>query len=153
MDRSTFLIVGAIGGAVTLAVAMIIVSAFRPLSTLEMALWQLISLAAGLYGSFLLGRRAAREAAMELLRLHARPAVRRLLAIRESLRRLSLRVEEFRREESDPRLDVIQAIVVERITLGDSAIEDWRDVAPEDVDEAIRSWESRQPAIQRERES
>ena len=156
MDRTTVLIVGAIGGAVALAVAMIIVSAFRPLSTLETALWQLISLVAGLYGSYLLGRRAARDSAMDLLRLHARSAVRRLMAIRESLRRLSVRIEEFQHEEGDPRLDVIQAIVEERITLSDSAIEDWRDVAPEDADEAISSWESRlqsrQRSLQRERE-
>ena len=72
MDRTIVLIVGAIGGAIALAVAMIIVSAFRPLSTLETALWQLISLAAGLYGSYLLGQRAARESAMDLLRLHSR---------------------------------------------------------------------------------
>ena len=156
MDRTTVLIVGAIGGAVALAVAMIIVSAFRPLSTLETALWQLISLVAGLYGSYLLGRRAARDSAMDLLRLHARSAVRRLMAIRESLRRLSVRIEEFQREENDHRLDVIQAIVEERITLSDSAIEDWRDVAPEDADEAISLWESRlqsrQRSLQRERE-
>ena len=156
MDRTTVLIVGAIGGAVALAVAMIIVSAFRPLSTLETALWQLISLVAGLYGSYLLGRRAARDSAMDLLRLHARSAVRRLMAIRESLRRLSVRIEEFQREENDHRLDVIQAIVEERITLSDSAIEDWRDVAPEDADEAISLWESRlqsrQRSLQRESE-
>lgn len=142
MDRTTVLIVGAIGGAVALAVAMIVVSAFRPLSTLETALWQLISLAAGLYGSYLLGRRAAREAALEVVRLHARSAVRRLLAIRDSLRRLSARVEEFQRQERDPRLDVIQAIVEERIGIAESAIADWRDVASQDVDEAIRSREA-----------
>ena len=156
MDRTIVLIVGAIGGAIALAVAMIIVSAFRPLSTLETALWQLISLAAGLYGSYLLGQRAARESAMDLLRLHSRSAVRRLMAIRESLRRLSVRIEEFQHEERDPRMDVIQAIVEERITLSDSAIEDWRDVAAEDVDEAVSLWESRlqsrQRPLQRERE-
>ena len=138
MDRSTLLIVGAIGGAVALAVGMIVVSAFRPLSTLETALWQLISLSAGLFGSYLLGRRAAREAAMELISMHARSAVRRLLAIHDSLHRLSARMEDFQKEEADPRLAVIQAILDERIGIADSAIEDWRDVAPGDVDEAIR---------------
>lgn len=138
MDRSTILIAGAIGGAITLAVAMVIVSAFRPLSTLETALWQLISLTAGLFGSYMLGRRAAREAAMEVVRLHARSAVRRLLAIRDSLHRLSTRIEEFQQQEPDPRLSVIQAVVEERIGIAESAIADWRDVASEDVDEAIK---------------
>ncbi len=150
MDRTIVLIVGAIGGAIALAVAMIIVSAFRPLSTLETALWQLISLVAGLYGSYLLGRRAARDSAMDLLRLHARPAVRRLLAIRDSLRRLSARIEEFQLEDSDPRLEVIQAIVDERIRLGDSAVEDWRDVAAEEVDQVIGSWGGSQRSLHSE---
>ena len=142
MDRSTILIVGAIGSAVALAIGMIVVSAFRPLSTLETALWQLISLTAGLFGSYLLGRRAAREAAMEVVRMHARPAVRRLLAIRDSLLRLSAKVAEFQQEEEDPRLAIIQAIIEERIGIAESAVDDWRDVAAEDVDEAIRHRES-----------
>ena len=146
MERSTILIVGAIGGAVALAVAMVVVSAFRPLSTLETALWQLISLAAGLYGSYLLGRRAAREAAQELIRLHARSAVRRLLAIRDSLHRLGDRVREFQQEDPDPRLSVIQAIVEERIGIAESAVDDWRDVAAEDVEETIRLREANRPS-------
>ena len=109
MDRTTIVIVGAIGGAVVLSVGIVIISAFRPLSTLETALWQLITLAAGLYGSYLLGQKAARESAMDLLRLHARSAVRRLLAIRDSWHRLTHRIEELQRQERDPRLDVIQA--------------------------------------------
>ena len=141
MDRTTVLIVGAIGGAVALSVGMVIVSAFRPLSTLETALWQLITLAAGLYGSYLLGQRAARESAMDLLRLHARSAVRRLLAIRGSWHRLSHRIEEFQLEERDPKLDVIQAIVEERSTIADSAIEDWRDIAADEVDDVITLYE------------
>lgn len=141
MDRTTIVIIGAIGGAVVLSVGIVIVSAFRPLSTLETALWQLITLAAGLYGSYLLGQKAARESAMELLRLHARSAVRRLLAIRDSWHRLTHRIEELQREERDPRLDVIQAIVEERATIGDAAIEDWRDVAADEVDEVVSLWE------------
>ena len=138
---TTIVIVGAIGGAVVLSVGIVIVSAFRPLSTLETALWQLITLAAGLYGSYLLGQKAARESAMDLLRLHARSAVRRLLAIRGSWHRLSHRIEEFQVEERDPRLDVIQAIVEERSTIADSAIEDWRDIAADEVDEVIMLYE------------
>lgn len=151
MDRSTPVIVGAIGGAVALAIGMIVVSAFRPLSTLETALWQLISLTAGLFGSYLLGRRAAREAAMEMVRLHARPAVRRLLAIRDSLLRLSAKVEEFQREEQDPRLAIILAIVEERVGIAESAVDDWRDVASDDVDEAVKHRESHiRPGLERD---
>ncbi len=141
------MIVGAIGGAVALSVGMVIVSAFRPLTTLETALWQLISMVAGLYGSYHLGRRAAREAALDTLRLHSRSAVRRLLAIRNSLRRLSSRIEEFQQEGKDARLDIIQAIVDERVSLGDSAIEDWRDIAAEDVEIVLGSrGDSRPPS-------
>lgn len=129
-------------GAVVLAVAMVVVSAIRPLSTLELVLWQVVPLLLGLSGSYWFGRNAARDSARDVIRPHARSAVRSLLGLRDSLRALSHRIEDYRDEEADYRLDVIQAIVEEQMPVSDSAIEDWRDITPEDVAEIIRWWEN-----------
>lgn len=131
-----------IAGAIALAVTMVNVSATRPLSTLELVLWQVVSLLLGLYGSYRFGKNAARDSARDVIRPHARSAVRSLLGLRDSLRALSHRIEDYQDEEADYRLDVIQAIVEEQMPVSDSAIEDWRDITPEDVAEIIRWWEN-----------
>lgn len=132
-----------IAGAIALAVAMVNVSATRPLSTLELMLWQVVSLALGLWGSYWFGRNAAKDSARDVIRPHARSAVRSLLGLRDSLYRLSYRIEDCQYEDGTPELDIIQAIVEEQIPISDSAIEDWRDITPEDVAEIIRWWENK----------
>ena len=131
-----------VAGAIVLAVVMVNVSAERDLSTLELALWQVVSLLLGLGGSYWFGRNAARDSARDVIRPHARSAVRSLLGLRDSLRALSHRIEDYQDEGADYRLEVIQAIVEEQMPVSDSAIEDWRDITPEDVAEIIRWWEN-----------
>lgn len=131
-----------VAGAIAFAVAMVNISAIRPLSTLELILWQVVSLLLGLSGSYWFGRNAAKDSARDVIRPHARSAVRSLLGLRDSLRALSHRIEDYQDEEADYRLDVIQAIVEEQMPVSDSAIEDWRDITPEDVAEIIRWWEN-----------
>ena len=131
-----------VAGAIALAVVMVNVSAERDLSTLELILWQVVSLLLGLSGSYWFGRNAARDSARDVIRPHARSAVRSLLGLRDSLRALSHRIEDYQDEDADYRLEVIQAIVEEQMPVSDSAIEDWRDITPEDVAEIIRWWEN-----------
>ena len=131
-----------VAGAIVLAVVMVNVSAERKLSTLELALWQVVSLLLGLSGSYWFGRNAAKDSARDVIRPHARSAVRSLLGLRDSLRALSHRIEDYQDEDADYRLEVIQAIVEEQMPVSDSAIEDWRDITPEDVAEIIRWWEN-----------
>ena len=131
-----------VAGAVALAVVMVNVSAERELSTLELILWQVVSLLLGLSGSYWFGRNAARDSARDVIRPHARSAVRSLLGLRDSLRALSHRIEDYQDEDADYRLEIIQAIVEEQMPVSDSAIEDWRDITPEDVVEIIRWWEN-----------
>ena len=69
------------------------------------------------------------------MRLHARPVFRRVLDLYHSLYRLSVRVGEFRMQGASNELDVIQAIVDEQIITGESSLEDWRDIAPDVVEE------------------
>ena len=131
-----------VAGAIALAVVMVNVSAERDLSTLELILWQVVSLLLGLSGSYWFGRNAARDSARDVIRPHARSAVRSLLGLRDSLRALIHRIEDYQDEDADYRLEVIQAIVEEQMPVSDSAIEDWRDITPEDVAEIIRWWEN-----------
>lgn len=126
-------------GAIALAVIMVTVSAVRPLSTLELVLWQVVSLALGLYGSYRFGQTGARNAAQDIVRTHARAAVRRILSLRDSLYRLSSRIEGFKSQGDDRRLDVIQAIVDEQIPNSRYAVDDWRDLAPKDVEEILKT--------------
>ena len=127
--------------AVVVAVAMIATSATRPLTPLETTLFQLVTLGAGIAGSFLLGRASAAQAARDVIRPHARSALRQLLVLRDSLRRSSDKIEEFKASGDDPRLDIIQAILDEQIPMERSAIEDWRDIVPDDVEEVSKQWQ------------
>lgn len=127
-------------GAIALAIIMVTVSAVRPLSTLELVLWQVVSLSLGLYGSYRFGQNGAWSAARDIVRPHARSAIRRVLSLRNSLYLLSGRIEDYKLAGEDYRLDVIQAIVDEQIPTGGAAVEDWRDIVPEDVEEIIVQW-------------
>ncbi len=121
--------------------AMIVVSSIRELSQLEAVLFQVVTLTTGLLASYRFGQNAARDAAYDVIRPHARSALRSILALRDSLYRLSLRIEGFKNgNHTDHNLDLIQAIIAEQIPLAGSAVEDWRDVAKDDVDEVISTW-------------
>ena len=103
-------------------------------------MFQVMSLGVGLFGSFWLGRFSAMEAARDVVRPHARSALRTILLLRDSLYRLSIMIEEFKQDSDDVRLDKIQSVVNEQIPVGLSAVEDWRDIVPDDVDEVLKRW-------------
>ena len=114
------------------------VATTRTLTNLESVFLQSFSLLAGLGGSFIFGRQSAREAAREIIKPHARSAFRRLLSLYQSLSRVATTIESSQSDES-PEYPVIiakiEAIVVEQLTTADDALEDWRDIVPEDVKE------------------
>ena len=121
-------------------VTVIVLSSIRPLHPSVQYVFQAITLVAALLGSYRFGRNTAKEAAYDVIRPHARAALRRILTLRDSLFRLSIRIEDYKIDQYDVRLDVIQAIIDEQIPTGGSAVEDWRDIVPEDVDEILRAW-------------
>lgn len=116
------------------------VSSGRALSQLEVVMFEVLTLGLGVFGSFWFGRTSAMEAARDMVRPHARSALRTILALRDSLERLSGRIEEYKTEGADHRLDIIQAIVNEQMPICGSAVEDWHDIVPTDVDEVIKRW-------------
>ena len=109
----------------------------RVLTPLEGVILQLFTLLAGLGGSVILGHQSARKAAREIIKPHARSAFRRLLSLYQSLARVAATIDSSQDfespEENQVTLAKLEAIVVEQLASADDAIEDWKDIVPEDV--------------------
>lgn len=126
--------------SIAVAVFFLVVAIYRPLTGLENVLLQVFSLGIGLVGSYVLGRESARDVAKELIKPHARSAFRRLLSLYASLSRLALAIQTARPVSNSETLhssvlDKLEVIVTEQIATADDALEDWRDIVPEDVEE------------------
>lgn len=123
--------------AIVVSAIFIIVAAFRDLSALENTLLQVFSLGVGLVGSYILGQESARDAGREMMKPHARSAFRRLLSLTQSLSRLvqtmaTVRPSEGQNPQAAAIIDRLEGIVVEQITIAADALEDWRDVLPDE---------------------
>jgi len=123
--------------AIAVSAIFIIVATLRDLSALENTLLQVFSLGVGLIGSYILGQESAREAGREMMKPHARSAFRRLLSLTQSLSRLvqtmgSVRPEAAENAQAAAIVDRLEGIVVEQIAQAADALEDWRDVLPEE---------------------
>lgn len=141
-----------LGVGVTLTIALyVIVSAIRALTNVETALIWSVGLLLNLCGSFLLGRRSQREVAEERATVLARSALRRVVSLRDALQRLQDLIEEERNvlaERANARdlrvnemlevsfalqgLKNLFSVVTEHIATAEDAIEDWKDVAPQE---------------------
>ena len=147
-------------GSVVLGIVTVWVGTQENPSKLAVSLLQAITLVFGTVGSYILGQDASREAAVvsraaakESLRLPARSAFRRVLhlylalgrqraATRDQVANLSRLVESdgktIQLEHALASLVALDYIVVEQIGTGADALEDWRDLVPEEV-EAIEA--------------
>jgi hypothetical protein len=126
--------------SITVAIVFSVIASKRTLTQLESTLLQTFSLGAGLIGSFIFGKQSAKQAAKELIKPHARSAFRRLVFLYQSLSRLATAIEKGKQSNSSDKnegvvLDKLEAIVIEQIATADDALEDWRDIVPEDVEE------------------
>jgi hypothetical protein len=114
----------------------------RTLSSLEGVLLQLFILVSGLIGSFFIGKRFARDTAREIIKPHARSAFRRLLSLYTSLNRVLVEIQSSKNSVSvggnEIALQRLEAIVTMQIGTADDALEDWRDIIPEDVEELMQ---------------
>lgn len=133
--------------AIGISALVVYITTTRTLTTIESILWQVFVLTAGLAGSFIFGRQSAREAAREMIKPHARSAFRRLISLYESLSRASAEIQLLDNSESleDYRVAFakLDAIVTEQLNTADDALEDWRDIVPEDVEELKQKLESK----------
>ncbi|MDE0086756.1 MAG: hypothetical protein OXU23_13645 [Candidatus Poribacteria bacterium] len=129
------------------SVLLIYTTTTRALTAVESTIWQVFVLTAGLVGSFIFGQQSAKEAAREIIKPHARSAFRRLVSLYESLSRASTVIELTESSESSEDIRVtiakLDAIVTEQLNTADDALEDWRDIVPEDVEELKQKLESK----------
>lgn len=143
-----------VGVSVVLAAVTVFVGTRNPPNPLATALLQGITLVFGVYGSWILGIASARDAATEVIRPHARSAFRRMqnlyrglgrqeVAIQESLLRLeglsTTAAKTVHYEHVRSSMLLLRAMVTEQIATADDALDDWRDIVPEEVAEIERS--------------
>jgi len=128
--------------ALAISAFVLYITTQRTLNSVEGILWQVFVLTSGLAGSFIFGRQSAQAAAKEMIKPHARSAFRRLLSLYLSLSRAATAIESAQISDSHENYQValarLEEIVTEQLSTADDALEDWRDVVPEDIDELER---------------
>lgn len=121
------------------AVYFVYTATSRQLTDIEGVYLQAITWVTGIVASLVFGRMSSRAAAREVIRPHARSSFRRMISLYHSISRVANTVAEA--QESDNldtnsvALSRIEAIVVEQLSTADDAIEAWRDIVPEDVED------------------
>lgn len=115
------------------------ISTTRDLTYLELTISQILPLAVGLFGSYIFAQQSATKAGREIIKPYARSAFRRLLSLYMSISRVANIIEMSKNsEDSHGTLDKVEVIVREQLATADDALEDWRDIVPEEVDELSR---------------
>ena len=126
---------------------LVFIAATRSMTTLENVFLQGLSLVIGIGVSLFVSRQSAEKTAREIIKPHARSAFRRLVSLYESLSRASTEIQSLDNSESpeDYRVTIgkLDAIVTEQLSTADDALEDWRDIVPEDVEELKQKLESK----------
>ena len=124
----------------------VFISSQRVLSSLENILLQFIIFIFSFTGSYFIGRQSAKNAAQEIIKPHARSAFRRLLSLFRSLSRVATVIEESNNKHTETDYAIIlaklQAIIIEQLATADDALEDWKDIVPEDVAELTKNLKS-----------
>ena len=114
----------------------------RSYTNLESYFLQISIALVGLAGSYYFGRQSVREAAREIIKPHARSAFRRLVSLYRSISEVGRIIELSRNSESLDNYKVILAeikgIVFWQLITADDALEDWKDIVPEEVNELDR---------------
>ena len=139
MKKLKYIVPVLIGVSILALSGLVYIAATRNLSGLESVLMQIISLAIGIGVSFFVGRQSAQKAANEIIKPHARSAFRRLVSLYRSLQRAATTIEAAQGLEADEDHEValakLEVIVSAQLMTADDALEDWRDIVPEDVNE------------------
>lgn len=127
-------------------VGLVLIAATRSMTTIENVFLQALSLAIGIGVSLFISRQSAERTAREIIKPHARSAFRRLLSLYDSLSRAAKAIRSLDDSKSaeDYRVTfaMLNAIVIEQLSTADDALEDWRDIVPEDVEELKQKLQS-----------
>ena len=123
--------------AIGISALVVYTTTTRPLTAVEGILWQVFALTTGLAGSFIFGHQSAREAAKEIIMPHVQSAFRRLDTLYRSLSRAADVIESPQNTDSPEDYKValarLEEIIAQQLMTADDALEDWKDLAPEDV--------------------
>ena len=117
---------------IALAVFVVITSSKRALTSLEATLLQVVILGTGVWSTYLFSQKAARMAAKP----HARSAFRRVTSLYAGLFYLKKVIDLHRVRETEAPTQVvavIEAVVDQQVNTVADALEDWRDIVPEEV--------------------
>ena len=141
MKNTKYIVPVLIGLGILALIILVYIAATQELSSLGRVLLQIILLAISSAISLFAGQKSAREAAGEILKLHARSAFRRLLSLYQSLSRAATVIESAQSSKSDENYQVILArleeIVTEQLATADDALEGWNDIVPEDMEKLL----------------
>lgn len=113
----------------------------NPKERIELSL-QLLGIAAGLVGTAWGARVSARDSGREYIKAHARPAFRQLVILYQSISEVARIIESAENamdiHEYDIILSELRGIVFGQLNTADSALEQWHDIVPEDVEELYK---------------
>ncbi len=133
-------------GILALLIYFVYLTATQSLTNLESVLLQLIFFATGFGVSSWIRQKSLENAVSEAIKPQARSALRRLSSLYASLSRASIELKSLNDTASSEHFRVIfaklDAIVTEQINTSEDALEDWKDVVTEDVDELKQELQS-----------
>lgn len=138
-------------GSIAIVCVFIYVGSTRALTTLENIFFQIFILLASIVGSYLLGNIISRNSKYDSIRPHSRSAFRRVLSLYAGLGRLGKAVEDeiIKDDNSSIKFGKIKAIIIEQIATADDALEDWRDIVPDEVAEIEQKFKEKNNLIQK----
>jgi uncharacterized protein (UPF0333 family) len=125
-----------------IAVLFIYISSKRTLTTLENSLLWLVGLTVSIGGSYIISRSSVEKTAQVHVKRYARSSFRRVFSLYRFISRLAHTITNDRNSDffsADQELDKIEAIIKSEIYTAYDAIEEWRDIVPEDVEEIMKS--------------
>ena len=133
---------GILAGACAYLVFLLVqVSSERPLTPLESTLFQIVILLTAIAASYVFSQRSARAAAEQLVKPHARSAFRRVKNMYSGLFYLKAIIDQSKRSQtaaSSSVVKVIEAVIDQQVNTVVDALEDWRDIVPEEVEDLER---------------
>jgi hypothetical protein len=133
---------GLLMGVATLALAVltVVVAVRTPPNTLAAGLLQAGTLIAGVVAAYLFAKASASSAAKELVRPYARSAFRRQRGLYRGLGRLIDEIDEqMSTQTNKDGLRVLRAMIIEQTGMSGDALDDWRDLVPDEVEKLERA--------------
>jgi len=147
---------------VVLVCITVVVQAQTPPNVLASAILQACALIFSVGTAYVFGRQSTAAAAQELIKPHAASAFRRMLNLYKGLGRIRNKITSISVELSalrkidDPSLiefqhvtwviQMLDAMVLEQVATGEDALDDWRDLAPDEVARIEQQLPSERPA-------